>query len=193
MNFLAHLHLSEPTPEARLGNFLGDFVTGDPSDRYSEEITKGIHVHRRVDAFTDSHDVWRASKARLSDERRRFAGVIVDIFYDYFLSKHWHKFCRLGLDKSIESYYRDLVAVSDAVVEPVATDAIRYMTEENWLERYGRKDGIAHSINRVALRSSRVAPIAGAIEELEAHEAELELDFLAFYPALMEFVGKERI
>jgi len=189
VNFLAHFHLSETDPESLLGNFLGDFVTGDPSDRYSEQVCAGIHMHRRIDAFTDSHPDWKASKGRLSKERRRFAGVIVDIFYDYFLCRHWMEMGNTtGLDESVASYYASLREVEDSVVEPHAQRALSFMIEENWLGRYATLRGIDRSLDRVSLRSPRIGAIAGAAEELTLHEAEFDADFIRFYPKLQAFV-----
>ena len=75
MNFLAHLYLSPPTPDALLGSLLGDFVKG-PVERagYNAEITTAIRLHRAIDTFTDSHPIVLASKARISPARRRYAG-----------------------------------------------------------------------------------------------------------------------
>ena len=56
MNYLAHLFLAEKTEESILGNFLGDFVKGRLKDQYSAEILKGIVTHRKIDAYTDSHE-----------------------------------------------------------------------------------------------------------------------------------------
>ena len=187
MNFLAHLHLSEPTPEALLGNFLGDFVTGDPSDRYPAEICRGIHLHRQIDAFTDNHKVWKRSRVRLSPERRRFASIIIDIFYDYFLTRHWDRFETDELGDAIAGYYLGLQQAAHHVADPKAGRALRSMVAENWLGRYASLEGIAHVIDGVSERSPRVAPMAGAIEELAGNEAAMEQDFLAFYPELLAF------
>ena len=47
MNYLAHLFLSEGTPESLIGNLLGDFVKGSAVNVYPEEIIKGIDLHRK--------------------------------------------------------------------------------------------------------------------------------------------------
>ena len=83
MNFLAHIYLSPPHEDAQLGSLLGDFVKGpidgsEISSRYGEEVKRAIALHRRIDSYTDAHPAVVASRNRISTNRRRFAGVMVD-------------------------------------------------------------------------------------------------------------------
>ncbi len=92
MNYLAHFFLAENTPESLLGNLLGDFVKGSAVNLYPQEIIKGIYLHRKVDSYTDSHAIVRSSKSLVCSQRRRFAGVLIDVFYDHFLAKNWREY-----------------------------------------------------------------------------------------------------
>ena len=89
MNYLAHLYLAEDSDESLLGNLLGDFVKGRLEEQYSPEIIKGIKTHRKVDAYTDFNQNFLACKKLLRPDRRRFAGIIVDMSFDHFLAKNW--------------------------------------------------------------------------------------------------------
>src|SRR4051812_26307099 len=94
MNYLAHLLLSENSPEARIGNLMGDFVKSaslDPNT-YSAPMRRGITLHQKIDAYTDTHPVFQISRTRISAPRRRYAGILIDIFYDHFLATHWSDF-----------------------------------------------------------------------------------------------------
>src|ERR1051325_10142199 len=97
MNYLAHLFLAEDDPESLLGNLLGDFVKGAKKDDYPDSIRRGIELHRKVDRFTDAHRVVRSSLSLISPARRRFAGVLVDIFYDHLLAKDWQIYSSVPL------------------------------------------------------------------------------------------------
>ncbi|MGZ7081297.1 MAG: ACP phosphodiesterase, partial [Thermoanaerobaculia bacterium] len=55
MNYLAHLFLAGDSAESMIGNLAGDFVKGVLHDRFPPAITAGIVMHRKIDAFTDSH------------------------------------------------------------------------------------------------------------------------------------------
>ncbi|HEX7953720.1 MAG TPA: hypothetical protein VF523_11700, partial [Burkholderiales bacterium] len=65
------------------------FVKGPLDDRYATDITRAIVMHRKIDSYTDAHPLVLASKARISPARRRYAGIMVDMFYDHFLAKYW--------------------------------------------------------------------------------------------------------
>ena len=49
-------------------------------------------LHRRIDSFADTHPAFRRSRGRVSAARRRVAGIMVDMFYDHFLARHWGQF-----------------------------------------------------------------------------------------------------
>src|SRR6187549_190225 len=89
MNWLAHLLLSPPEPLLRLGNLSGDFVRGIDVTLLRPELQLGITQHRRIDAFVDAHPLVRRSRERLDAPFRRFAGVLVDVYYDHFLARDW--------------------------------------------------------------------------------------------------------
>lgn len=55
MNYLAHLHLGGQKPQQLLGSLYGDFVKGTLSGNFSAQTAEAIRLHRRIDAFTDSH------------------------------------------------------------------------------------------------------------------------------------------
>ena len=57
MNYLAHLYLADDSPESIIGNLLGDFLKGQGTEGYSDEIKKGIRLHKSVDTYTDSHPI----------------------------------------------------------------------------------------------------------------------------------------
>lgn len=192
MNFLAHLYLAEETPDSRLGNLLGDFVKGRPwDDRFSKPLWQGIMEHRHVDAFTDSHPVWQQSRGLLPSNLRRFAGIIIDIFYDYFLSKHWDRFSDFPLEDVITSIHEDLlIALPQAPEE--AQKVIRKMISEEWLLTYRTITGIDETINRVSHRSDVLAPIHGACSFVTPHLDEMEAHFLEYFPALELYVSEVR-
>jgi len=55
MNFLAHAHLSFNDESLLVGNLIADAVKGKQFFLFSESIRKGMLLHRKIDAFTDSH------------------------------------------------------------------------------------------------------------------------------------------
>ncbi len=86
MNFLAHIYLSGDNDEIKLGNFIGDYIKGNAYNKYPPLIRKGILLHRKIDYFTDSHPIVRNHKSFFYDKYHKYAGIIIDIIYDHFLS-----------------------------------------------------------------------------------------------------------
>lgn len=185
MNYLAHLHLAEPTPESRFGNLLGDFVKGLPwDDRYPTAVWKGIVEHRHVDVYTDAHPAWKRSRDLLPPELRRFAGIVVDIFYDYFLHRHWKTFGGSGsLDFFIKETHGQLLSLVH-LAPPEAARAIRAMIDQQWLDEYRSLDGIERTLERVSRRSDVLEPVYAAGKHLAGNLATMEEHFLSFYPDL---------
>lgn len=186
MNFLAHLRLAGETPESRLGNFLGDFVRGRPDHRFEPAIWAGIMHHRHLDAFTDRHPAWKAGRERLAPERRRFAGIVVDVFFDHFLSRWWDRFGweDRDLDRFIAECHRDLAATSPQAPEE-ARQAITWMRRQGWLESYREIDGIDEAMRRISRRSKRLGPIRDAVNDLKRDYEGFERDFLGFFPDVL--------
>ena len=147
--------------------------------------------HRYVDAFTDSHPAWKQSRALLPSNLRRFAGIIIDIFYDYFLSKHWEAFSEVPLEKAVDSIHGDLKsALHQAPGE--AREVITGMISEGWLLNYRTISGIDETINRVSHRSEVLTPVWGACELVSPHLDEMEEHFLEFYPELLAYLDGVR-
>jgi acyl carrier protein phosphodiesterase len=78
MNWLAHILLSEPNVENRLGNLLGDLVKGKDLDGLNRNLRRGVDRHYAIDKFTDSHPIVKISKQRIDREYSKFAGILID-------------------------------------------------------------------------------------------------------------------
>lgn len=191
MNYLAHLFLAGPEPESLLGALMGDFVKGVLDQRYPAAITRALALHRRIDSFTDAHPVTAASRARISPERRRFAGIMVDLFYDHFLALHWDQHAREPLDAFTARVYA-LLKEHDAVLPERLRSIAPGMARSDWLASYARVESIHAALDRMSLRLKRQNRLAGAGLELEANYAALETDFHAFFPDLVRFAQTSR-
>jgi acyl carrier protein phosphodiesterase len=196
MNYLAHLYLAEEHSESLLGNLLGDFVKGAVGDAYSEEVRRGIELHRKVDRYTDAHTVVRASIQRISPHRRRFAGVMVDIFYDHLLAKNWRRYSPVPLSEFSQNIYRVLQA-NHEVLPGRLQQMLPYIIGEDWLTSYQNLEAIDRALNRIAQRIrkrfGRDNSLLNSIEELEANYPQLESDFHRFFPDLIDYVKGQRV
>jgi acyl carrier protein phosphodiesterase len=195
MNYLAHLYLAEEHAESLLGNLLGDFVKGTVGDSYSEEMRKGIQLHRKVDRYTDSHAVVRASLKLISPPRRRFAGVMVDIFYDHLLAKNWQMYSAMPLADFSQHIYR-ILKENHALLPERLQQMLPYIIGEDWLTSYREIEAIDRALNRIANRITkrfgRDSSLLHSVEELQANYQQLESDFHNFFPDLIDYVNAQR-
>jgi len=192
VNYLAHLLLADDTDASRVGNLLGDFTRGSLEDLaklYPEELVRGIKMHRAVDSYTDSHGIFKECKVLLAPERRRFAGVIVDIFFDHYLCKHWADYSDSALEDFCEQVYRAFEKHPEWLAGRLQ-EAFPSMRKQNWLMAYATVDGIELTLQRVSRRSPRVGGIADGIEDFKSNYGEFEEKFLRFMPELVDFVRK---
>ncbi len=191
MNYLAHLYLSEPDEESWLGAIMGDFVKGPLQGRFAPGITQGIIMHRRIDTFTDAHAVVARSKARISPARRRFAGIMVDMFYDHFLARRWadlHGSPLTGFTSRIYAILGRRHAILPERLQRVAP----MMASGDWLGSYAQVEAVRVALDNMGRRFNRVNTLQGSADELLEHYAALEADFLEFLPDVYGFARGRR-
>ena len=189
MNYLAHLYLSEPTEEAWLGSLLGDFVKGPLDGRYGADITRAIALHRKIDSFTDAHPVVLQSKSRISPARRRYAGIMIDMFYDHFLAKYWHEFQDEPLGEFSARIYAMLGQRHTLLPERLQQMAPN-MAQWNWLASYADVGSIHTALDRIGRRLKRENRLLNSADELVEHYGEFESDFRAFIPQVRQFAQR---
>lgn len=183
MNFLAHIYLAGENEDHIVGQVLADFLERGWRERVSVGVLQGIQLHQQVDLFTDRHELFARSRARLPRELRRYAGIVIDIFYDHLLARNWELFHVVPLERFAQSRYRILESHRDLM-----TDRMRLMlpsmTMQDWLTSYRTLEGIERSLGGVSRRLRRANPIAEAAAVLRDERAGFEEDFLEFFPQL---------
>ena len=192
MNWLAHVLLSEPNVQFRLGNLLADVVRGAQRDVMSTDFVRGAACHKAIDAFTDAHPVVKRSRARIGSEHRRFSGVLIDVFYDYYLARNWERYSPVALDVYTAAFYASAQA---HVIElpPVARTMLERIIRYDLLGSYARVDGVERALRRISTylesRWHKQFALDLGVRDLIAHEAELAADFHEFFPTLQVHVG----
>ncbi|CAI8851060.1 acyl carrier protein phosphodiesterase [Pseudomonas donghuensis] len=185
MNYLAHLHLGGQQPEQLLGSLYGDFVKGPLQGRFPPTLEAAIRLHRQIDVYTDSHPLVLAALARFARERRRYAGIILDVFFDHCLALHWQDYAEQPLGQFTDRVYR-VLAAEPALPGRLAQIA-PYMAANDWLGSY-REFAVLEPVFRgIARRLSRPEGLDGAVEEVAALYQPLLDDFRNFYPQLQRF------
>lgn len=156
MNYLAHLYLAGDDSELLIGGLMGDFVKGRVDPARPAAVRAGILLHRRVDSFTDQHPVVRRSKARIDPEFRRYAGILVDLFFDHFLACDWPAYSRQPLPQYARRIYRILNRQLPSL-PPRMQHSVLYMVRNDLLVSYREIDGIRRALSGIERRLSRPA------------------------------------
>ncbi|MFQ3182134.1 MAG: acyl carrier protein phosphodiesterase [Polaribacter sp.] len=190
MNFLSHLYLSQNNTNLMIGNFIADHIRGNNYEHFSREIQQGILLHREIDTFTDAHKLVRKSKRRLHARYRHYDGVIIDIFYDYFLAKNWAAYSEIPLEVYTNSIY-NLFDKIKLDLPAKSQQFIKYMIEYNILFNYKYKDGIEKVLNGMNHRTKGKSKMNLAIEDLRNLEAELQEDFRVFFKDLIAHTNQK--
>lgn len=188
MNYLAHFFLGHGHPDLEIGGLLGDFVRGQEMEQYPAGIQIGIRLHRGIDAFTDQHPAFRTSRERVSQERRRFAGIMVDMFYDHFLARDWERYAEIPLEGFARKTHRLFNERAEILPEKVVSLLPR-MAKEDWLVSYREVSGIGAALDRIGTRLKRPNTLAGSVTELEADYDGFASDFAVFLPAVRGFAA----
>ncbi len=186
VNYLAHLFLADGSHESLIGNLLGDFLKGVDRTQYSEAIQRGIRLHHEVDGFADSHAMFARSRNRLRPPYRRYASVLVDIFYDHVLAAHGAVYSRETLEGFRQGAYEALAA-NEEILPMRLRRMLPYMVSEDWLTSYRTREGVDRTLRRLSRRLKRENPLPSAVCQLEEHYGELEEDFLSFFPRMNQF------
>ena len=190
MNYLAHIRLAGDDPECLIGNFLGDFVKGRLSeDPYTPGIRRGIVMHRRIDAWTDSHEITRECARLISPERRRWSRVILDIFYDHLLAVNWERYSDESLRDFLDRAYGIILGAADIFPESAAPRIITII-EDGWMEKYRSISGLSVVFEGMSRRVRRKNPLSGSEQELVAHYDEMNEHFNRFFPEIIEYAKR---
>lgn len=188
MNYLAHLHLGGAQPAELLGSLYGDFVKGPLQGRWPAQIEAGIRLHRQIDAFTDSHPLVLQAKARFPAERRRYAGILLDLFFDHCLAANWPDYSSEPLEQFTLRVYR-VLQNEPQLPGKLALIAPR-MAAQDWLGSYREFAVLEQVLAGMSRRLTRPEGLAGGLEELQQLYAPLQDDFRAFYPQLCTFARR---
>jgi len=176
LNFLAHALLAGNNPSLVVGGVVGDWIKGSLPGALPDDLVQGVTLHRAIDCFAESQPSFCRSRSRVSPQRRRYAGVLVDIFYDHLLAQNWHNLHHQPLGEYCATVYGlihdrlpDLPDSSHLGLEMMAT--------EDWLSSYAKIEGITDVLARMSRRVKHSNPLAQGEQEFLADVAGYTADF----------------
>lgn len=188
MNYLAHLYLSDDNDQVRLGNLMGDFVKGRLQGHYPPLIERGIQQHRSVDRFAHDNIDFQTSWHRLDSALRHIRPLLVDIYYDHFLARHWDHLHTLSLHRFSQKVYTSLDEQMGILPEPMKPVAQR-MIDLDWLTSYGEIETVDRVLERMSKRFRRPVDLTPGSQALRDNYNDLEQDFQRFIREAKLFIA----
>ncbi len=190
MNHLAHVWLAGDDPEAVVGAVLGDFWRGPPSPDWSPGLAAGVRLHRRIDRLTDDHPAVVAARRSFDPPLRRYAGVLLDVWFDHRLAVNWER----HVAEPMPAFIARIDAALATAPAELPEDFHRYrrrMAELDGWRAYHRREHVDRVLARLAVGSRYAHPLAGAGAALDARHAALESAFDQLLPDLRAALATE--
>lgn len=183
MNHLAHYALAPATDAARMGTLLGDFARGPDLSAWPAEVESAIRLHRRIDGLTDTHPAVAGIKTLAPAHLRRYAGILMDVFFDHVLIAQWERWSGTPRADFCAGVYASLERTAPrmpADAQGLALSMGRY----DILSNCATRAGVAHVLERIASRLKRPAALAEGIVMLDAQLPRIEAAFERLFPEL---------
>jgi acyl carrier protein phosphodiesterase len=189
MNFLAHLFLSGDNEELMVGNLLEDFIVGriehPRNSQYNEHIKNGILLHRLIDSYTDTNIYVSDCKMVLYEKYHKYASVLVDIFFDHYLSIHWSDYSSEPFPEFCQRVYQSFQNNWNVMPEKMKP-MIESMIKHDWLKNYGEFWGIERALQGISRRTVYESNMENATEDLKKHYELFDEKFIIFFPLLIQ-------
>jgi acyl carrier protein phosphodiesterase len=191
VNHLAHFHLAWPEKALLAGAIEGDYRKGPLDGEQADAVTRGVQLHRVIDAYTDQHPDLAALRREFSPGLRRYAGILLDLCFDHYLSLHWRAFA----DLELQAFNEQVLTVLENEPQLLGASsrrAVQRFRQYRVLTRYGDWDMVTASAARVGERLRHANPLHDVDEELVGLRPGIEQAFLDFYPQLDRHVREWR-
>ena len=180
MNYLAHAHLSLQNDEIQLGNLMGDFIKGNQFENYSGNIRKGILLHRKIDSFTDSHELVFEAIQYFKPHFRLSGGIFVDILFDHFLAND-DRFYNNNSLLDFTTQVNQNVKNNHHLLNEKMNTFFGHMINYNWLYNYKFIEGLSKSILGICKRHPLIGDGIEAMKIIESNYESLRSLYSPFF------------
>jgi len=173
MNYLAHCYLSCSEEDILIGNFMTDFLHRSEVNAYAGRVKEGIILHRAIDTFTDTHPTTLKLRASLRARHGKYASVVVDLIWDYYLSQNWSHYSQMPFDEFRQQTYKILLR-RKAELPAKLFKRIDSMVKHDFLSAYATMQNMQKSLvwmdNRVNFKSAFHEATLDVAENAEQYE-----------------------
>ena len=108
MNYLSHIVLAK-SGKIQIGAFIADAVKGNNHKLYNKNIQLGILQHRMIDSLIDNDKNVAHVTALFRPKYGKYAGIVTDIVFDYFLLKNWNKYQKISIKIFVLNFFINVI------------------------------------------------------------------------------------
>lgn len=187
MNFLAHCYLSCSNEDILIGNFITDFISKKQSDTYSGDVKLGIELHRKIDAFTDTHEASLELRKMLRANHGKYAPVVVDLVWDYYLCLNWSLYSGNALPIFTSDIYK-IINKNKALLPPKLESKIDGMIADDFLLAYADEKRMRRSLQWMDNRVKYPSKFYAMADDIKMNHDHFNALFKNFFPDLIAYV-----
>jgi len=191
MNHLAHAFLAGANDDILLGGLLGDFWRGAPDRHWPAAVRAGVVLHRKIDVYTDSHAEVAGARALFAPPLRRYAGILLDVYFDHLLAAEWPRHGGEPL-ADLSARAGRLLQANRHWLPPRLNRFADYFDQAGLFASYAERDMIERVLGGIGRRLKHDNPLATAGPALWRRDAELRAAFARFFPQLVAFATLKR-
>ena len=189
MNFLAHTFLSCQDEELLTGNFMADFISNNEAKNLKPQLLSGVHLHKKIDSFTDQHDGVRDSIKLVRPSQGKYSPVVVDILFDYFLTKNWASYSNENMRLFTDRVYNILLNNQPFFPERLK-DLLPKMIDDDFLMSCSNEDRLRKTFERVKRRAKFDNNFDKVHIDLAKYHDVLDSHFNYFFPHLIAHINE---
>lgn len=192
MNYLGHAYLSFSDSQLLTGNMIGDYVKGRIAlERFPPRIAAGIELHRKIDAYADSHPAALRAKLLFREHYSLYSGPITDTLFDHFLANDPSIFPAAADLKQFTTATYDLLGLHRNHFPHQFSSHFEHMVEHDWLFNYRSMKGMERSLSGLHRRAKYMPPPQVAFDTFVANYYVLNQCYLELIVDVSSYVKKE--
>jgi acyl carrier protein phosphodiesterase len=146
-------------------------------------VRAGVLLHRKIDVYTDSHPTVEGARSRFEPPWRRYAGILIDIYFDHVLAREWPRHADEPLD-AFSAHCADLLERHAAWLPADLNRFTGYFRAHGLFAAYAQRSTIEQVLAGISRRLRHANPLAQAGPALWALTDELDAAFAQFFPDL---------
>jgi acyl carrier protein phosphodiesterase len=185
MNYLAHMYLSCSDEDLIIGNMLVDMMSIKRLRELPGQYHKGFELHRLIDSCTDEHPKVKEAVLKLRENHRKYAPVVIDIFYDYVLSLEWERYS----EEDIQDFCNGIYEVINKHLHNLPKDIVirlEKMLADNFLMTCSSPKAIKRVFDLIDIRAKFNNNFSLATKDLLENYDYFRDNFFKFFPDMIE-------